>query len=212
MSLLQQHQLRVAAFGAYIADHWKHPKTIDKQAIIQTLLLHDMGNIIKFNLDDLQFYSPAERKRVDYWQHMQQEMKQKFHNDEHEATYTIAKELGVSNRVYYLITYIGQSQLYNAVRTDDWEVKLVSYADLRCGPFGIISVNQRFDDIIERYKGRQHHHSNAEKVNQNREYCLEVEKQLQKQITIDLQSITEEKIKDNMKVLRQYDLKVNTER
>ena len=47
---LQTHQLRVAAVAKTICEHlW--PKLSDMRTIISTCLVHDMGNIIKFDLD-----------------------------------------------------------------------------------------------------------------------------------------------------------------
>lgn len=44
---LQMHMLRVAACSNLIIDNWSGPE-IDKEAIIRVCLLHDMGNIVKY--------------------------------------------------------------------------------------------------------------------------------------------------------------------
>src|SRR5438045_2401455 len=96
--LLQQHQLRAASVGAYIADHWNIKQQIDKDGIIQTLLLHDMGNIIKFDFDDSEL-NPSDEK--EYWKAVQKEFVEKYGHDEHIATNMIAKEIGVTAKVEY---------------------------------------------------------------------------------------------------------------
>ena len=44
---LQMHMLRVAACSNLIIDNW-NGLDIDKQAIIRVCLLHDMGNMVKY--------------------------------------------------------------------------------------------------------------------------------------------------------------------
>ncbi|USN54769.1 MAG: HD domain-containing protein [Candidatus Peribacteria bacterium] len=48
---LQEHMLRVAAVAEQICLH--SSQEIDHATIVTAALLHDMGNIIKFNLDKL---------------------------------------------------------------------------------------------------------------------------------------------------------------
>ena len=49
MPHLQMHQLRVAAVASVICDSIDFD--LDKNLVITTCLLHDMGNVIKFNLN-----------------------------------------------------------------------------------------------------------------------------------------------------------------
>jgi 5'-deoxynucleotidase YfbR-like HD superfamily hydrolase len=42
---------RVAAIGQYIADHLRADVKVDKDLITKVNLLHDMGNIVKFDFD-----------------------------------------------------------------------------------------------------------------------------------------------------------------
>lgn len=44
---LERHMLQVAAVGEYICTHWSGPE-LNSQLILQALLLHDLGNIVKF--------------------------------------------------------------------------------------------------------------------------------------------------------------------
>ncbi len=52
------HLLRVAALGALIADNWTGT-TVNRHTIVCTLLLHDIGNIVKADYDRF----PLLRKR-----------------------------------------------------------------------------------------------------------------------------------------------------
>ena len=49
MPLLAMHQIRVAAVAMMICDSLSVP--IDKDSVIKACLLHDIGNIIKFDLN-----------------------------------------------------------------------------------------------------------------------------------------------------------------
>src|SRR3989344_2472976 len=87
---LQLHQLRVAGVASIICDNFDKP--LDKGSIITTCLLHDMGNILKFNFDIFpeEFYGKQGRA---YWEKVKQEFKEKYGEDEHKATHAIAEEL-----------------------------------------------------------------------------------------------------------------------
>ena len=47
---LQEHMLRAAAVGSILCDNWKGP-AIHKEDVIAVLLIHDLGNIVKMDMD-----------------------------------------------------------------------------------------------------------------------------------------------------------------
>ncbi len=73
--LLQTHMFRVAAVGGLIYQNFTDQNILNKQAIIETLLLHDMGNIIKFKLDnpDNPLYKTI-KDEVQYWRKIQKSL------------------------------------------------------------------------------------------------------------------------------------------
>jgi 5'-deoxynucleotidase YfbR-like HD superfamily hydrolase len=87
MQNLQDHQLRVAAVASIICDSFDF--LINKEKIIKVCLLHDMGNIIKFQLD----YFPELNKPegLEYWQNVQKEFIAKYGPNEHNATMKIMR-------------------------------------------------------------------------------------------------------------------------
>src|SRR5436305_1624080 len=99
MPNLQLHQLRVAAVAKKISDNLV--TQVDKAAVVEACLLHDMGNIIKFNLSKSpQFPSFLEPEGLKYWQAVKDDYLQKYQTeDEHQATLAIAKEIGASAKV-----------------------------------------------------------------------------------------------------------------
>lgn len=181
---LQLHMIRVASVGAFIVDHWKEDK-LDRIAIVQALLLHDTGNIIKFDFKYSHLMG-REEKNIGYWKKVQQEFKEKYGDDEHLATLEIAKEIGLEDKTFELLNAIGSSKLQQALETEDWNKKIVCYSDFRVDPHGIVTVDKRFDEIVSRYKGRQHELGNINETEKRRLFCLELQKQLQTMVNFDL--------------------------
>jgi hypothetical protein len=192
--------LRVAAIGEYICDNWRGK--IDKKSVVSALLLHDTGNLLKFDLTKgVELFDESERN-IEYWLEVKKSMQQKFGTNEHMVTKNIAFELNVGDRVIQLIENMGSSNLVNTVALSDYELKVVTYSDLRVGPFGCLTVKERFADIINRYKDRGHELSNMERTMERMDKCLVLETQLKEQVTMDLQLITTEMMDELAEKLR----------
>ncbi len=148
MPCLQMHQMRTAAVADLICDSML--VNIDRDNIIAACLIHDIGNIIKFNLE----YFPEfnEPEGLEYWQKVKYDFINKYGNDEHEATLKIAKELGVSNRIYQLIACVDPVAVETVSLEEDLGQKICIYADNRVTPHRIVSVEERSLEAKERYK------------------------------------------------------------
>lgn len=122
---------------------------MDTDSVVMAALLHDMGNIIKFDLKMFpEFLKP---EGYDYWKTVQDEYFVKYGKDEHEATYAIAKEIDVSNRVFELILVVGFAKAEDNFCHDDLEKKICAYSDHRVSPFGILSLDERMVEGHKRY-------------------------------------------------------------
>jgi len=196
MPNLVMHQIRVAAVAMQICDSLTI--NIDKESIIKACLLHDMANIIKFNLE----YFPELNKPegIDFWQNVKNDYILKYGNNEHEASLLIARELGVSNRIYDLIYCIDSSSVEMIAKEDDFSKKICMYADNRVTPHGVVSIEERSLEAKERYKN--HPHSFNEEI---RIFFMEnmfsIEKQLFSKINIKPEDINDESIMVNIKKL-----------
>lgn len=146
MSGLQMHQLRVAAVGALLA---RVTLGIHERDVILTCLFHDMGNIIKSQLDV--FPEFLEPEGLAYWQKVKEEYVQKFGDDEHDASVAIARELALPAKVVEMIDTIGFSSISVVAATGSGEMQICEYADMRVGPHGIISLSDRAHDLKKRY-------------------------------------------------------------
>ncbi|MEK7588450.1 MAG: HD domain-containing protein [Patescibacteria group bacterium] len=147
MKTLQLHMLRVAAVASMICDSFDEP--IDKEKIVKVCLLHDMGNIIKFQLD----YFPELNKPegLEYWQNVQKEFIEKYGDNEHDATIQIIRELGVSEDIAELADQNHFHLLCEHAAGDNMFVKIMHYADMRVGPFGVLSYEERMEEAKKRY-------------------------------------------------------------
>ena len=92
--LLQLHLLRVAAVARLIADNWDGP-ALDRQKLDRVLLLHDIGNIVKIDLNapgSLSVHEDLQQYLAD-----QQQYQQRFGQDDHLASREIAREIGLTS-------------------------------------------------------------------------------------------------------------------
>jgi hypothetical protein len=137
-----------------------------------------MGNIIKFNLT----YFPEfnEPLGLEYWQNVQKEFVEKYGLDEHEATQKILKELGISERVIEIDGKMTFGNLCIDKEGNDWELKLLHYADMRVGPFGVLSYEDRMEDARKRYANVPEDEMTREK--DRRELLLACGKDIESQI------------------------------
>jgi hypothetical protein len=93
------------------------------------------------------------------------------------------EELGMENRIISLCESSHGSHLEQILNEDWVEPKICHYADMRVGPFGVMTVNDRFADLMKRYA----HHK--ETIERNFGLTLELEKELQQKVGINLKDI-----------------------
>ncbi len=142
---LQRHMLEVTAVGQFIAEHWKGPG-IDKNLLTQTLLLHDMGNIVKFKKPFLGELA----ENSTYWEDIQQQFIQKYGTNAHDATEAIVRELHVSKAVQETIIQM-RANPDGSTAAVTWEAKIADCADLCVSPEGIVGLEKRLADFMKRY-------------------------------------------------------------
>ena len=173
--LLRLHQIRVAAVATMICDSLKIP--VDKDSIVKACLFHDMGNIIKFNLNDF----PEENGSHDlkYWKQIQVEFIEKYGNDEHSASVKIARELNLPQVIIDLVDSVKPSFVLDGsiINGSDWAKKICNYADQRVTPHGVVSIEERNSEARERYKNHPHAFSE-----ENSHLFLSNIKEIEKQI------------------------------
>ncbi len=202
MPNLQEHQLRVASVAQIICDHLSEP--LDTKNIVSACLLHDMGNIIKSDLN----YFPEfmKEKGIDYWQKVKADYIEKYGTHEHVATLAIAKELGVNETVMTYLEQVGFSKLDKTAADNSFSKKICSYADMRVGPHGIISVAERLADGKKRYEGRPHTMNDKERYDTLVQSLYEIEKQIFKKTNIKPEDINDAAVKNVIEELKSFTL------
>jgi hypothetical protein len=187
MPNLQEHQYRVTGVAALLCDHLQ--VKLDREEILQACLLHDMGNIVKFDL--LYFPEFLEPKGLAYWQGVQNEFIKKYGDNAHHATIKIVKELGISQRVVELIDAISFNQEKQNYEGNDFSKKICAYADMRVLPHGVRSLQERFDDGQKRYAAK---HPQTPFFFAMSAYLKKIETQLFEQMDILPQAINDSTI------------------
>ena len=74
---LAEHMMTVTGIAMYIGKYWRGPK-IDWEKVKKTALLHDLGNIVRFDFDKYPQFLGSEQSRIDYWKKIQAETINKY--------------------------------------------------------------------------------------------------------------------------------------
>ena len=199
---LQEHHLRVAAVAKQICDDLTVP--VDAKTIIEACLLHDMGNIIKFDLDKNPKWLEPEGK--DYWKTVQTEFKKKYGDNEHQASIEIAKELGASQDVLKCIGAIGFNKAVQNSKSNDLEAKLCDYADTRVSPHGVVRILERLTEGQQRYKDRSDKWILPGMWEELSSACYKIEEQVFANSRIKPSDITDESVAPIIEQLKTYEI------
>jgi hypothetical protein len=198
MPTLQEHQFRVAAVSKQICDSFTIP--LNTNGVVNVCLFHDMGNIIKFDLN----YFPdfLQPEGLEYWQKVKDEYVEKYGTDEHEATEKICEEIGLTDAELDYLHAIGFSRIKNVLADSSLEQKICLYSDLRVGPYGILSIEDRLIDGRKRYEYRKDRAMGIEAFEEFANALRDLEKQLFSFLPIkpeDINNMTIESIVSSLK-------------
>jgi len=200
---LQLHLLRAAAVGALICDNWTGPE-MNRDDILSTLLLHDIGNIVKADYEQLVDLFPEEFQNLAYWKTVQVAVRARFGADDNEAALRIAEELGASKRVLELMR--GKQFVMNQETSisDDWELKVCAYSDQRVSPLGVRSLKARLYEAKARCAAIPRASVNNPRFDELVACAVEIENQLSQHVQMPLEEVSEESIKKMIDSLREY--------
>lgn len=191
---LQRHMCRVAAVADQIIKMWNKDEKPDKNLVIQALLLHDIAKIIHFDFVNSTHLLEEEHNNQKYWEKAQDEFTATYGTDEHKAMLMVAAAVGVDQRVLDLLNEFGSTNVEYKVNSNNWHLKICTYSDFRTAPFGIVTVNERFQELAFRHAQSGTLASKLEKLEKDRISCLKLEEQIQKCVTQSLASISDETI------------------
>jgi hypothetical protein len=199
---LQEHMFRVAAVASLICDNFEGE--LPRKDIITACLLHDMGNIIKFRMDVMpQFFEP---EGIGYWQKVQNEYKQKYGDNDHEANVKIIKELNISEKIASLANLNQFSLICEHRNSPDMTIKIVHYSDGRVDPHGIVSYEERMEEARKRYAN--HNDFFVEERRRKLVACgKDIEKQIFAKCKIRPEDITNESVAPIIAGLKNFVIK-----
>ncbi|HVC58359.1 MAG TPA: HD domain-containing protein [Candidatus Acidoferrales bacterium] len=168
---LRMHMFRVAAVGDMICTNWRNTANVVKRdEVVAACLIHDLGNITKMGMENDESIGMLgdEAPNVNHWKDVRQGVINKYGAAPDAATSKMAKEVGIDQRLISLIENGGGGPLLltdSIMRTPDWSLKILSYADCRVTPYGITSARERVNDLSRRYgKGHQDYFGNVAEV------------------------------------------------
>lgn len=200
---LQLHMYRVSAVAWTICDNFD--EELDKINIVAAELLHDMGNIIKFDLK--LFPEFLEPEGYDYWERVQKDYIARYGYDEHEATRIIANEVSTAPRIQELLNSVGSSKTSLIIKSKDKAKWIANYSDYRVYPHGVVSLKRRLEDGRKRYVNNTRLNSvSMKKSIEIEKFSYELEELIQKETSIDLNSITDESVSDIIKQLPNFEI------
>jgi len=135
---LQKHQLRVAAVIQTM---------LDQENVILAGLFHDMANLIKFNfsLPDM-----LEDRDNHYWQQVQTQFISQYGSDVHQATISICQQIGLPTAVIKMIDQAEWDATPQLIGSNQLSTCLLIYADMRVGPHGVLSYQDRILNLANR--------------------------------------------------------------
>jgi hypothetical protein len=139
----------VAHVVRVIRDHW-NGEMLDWEFIIQAALLHDIGNIVKFDFERHPEFLGTEAANVEHWKTVQQNIIIRYGKDDHLASGAMLKELGVSRELTSIIQDKSFSNAIEVAQGNDWNAKILLYADMRVMPHGVTSLEERLADVRNR--------------------------------------------------------------
>ncbi len=203
---LALHMYRVAAVAATVFDARRrvHGAESDtgRDDLISACLLHDMGNIIKFDFTILDAEVTKEGK--DHWEIVRSDMIARYGRDEHHATLAILDELGVSPRVREIVDGIGFSKNEATLRSGDTLLQIAVYADSRVVPSGVNSLDERIRDMYVRYADR--YPERAIETERQVKAIHDIEQELFRDIPLTPADITETSIAAIREELPRFDI------
>ncbi len=197
-SNLQQHMLRVAAVAYSILQGWTG-EPVNKEAIIQTCLFHDIAKPVTFDMQKQRRYVSTEEELQEVAS-LKQWLLETYGSNEHAAAEKIFLEIGVIPKAIQLLQNLEWSYIPKLLLQDDIESLLPIYADMRIGPQGILSLEDRLTDLASR--------ATVEDFDQQEQSGKHLESLVRKQTTTNLDTMSDEDIAAVIeKELSQFEIK-----
>lgn len=148
---LQRHMLLVAQIAGSLISNWTQDFD-NKDDLLLACLLHDLGNLIKSDLDKYPDFLGVPMTEIPTWKAKQRLMIDKYGSDEHKATKKMLEELHCKSEIISLILDKTFANAISIRDGDNWSLKLLLYCDMRVGPHGLLPLEQRVIELMTKSK------------------------------------------------------------
>lgn len=188
------HMTVAAAIGQVISASWLPTATPDHNSpanhqdlIVNYLLIHDLGNIIKFNFaSQLSQQTFVIHSQQFHWQQVQQTYQAKYGFEAEAANLAIAKELAAPPIMLDMCGQHSFTAIDQLIADQDWPMLICLYADLRVAPSGLTSLADRLADLQNRYQNRDQSWTSTSTVNARSALCGKLESLLNTHTQLNL--------------------------
>ena len=203
---LQEHMLRASAVSKIITDNWRGSE-INQKRIITVMLLHDMGNVVKIKVDNSKDLL-INNKDSSFWKNLQRKYIKKYGTDDHIITYNILSELGLNKEYLWLV--INKIFINNEMiaASKNFELKICAYSDQVSGPTGILLLQERFDELRERYGNNPLASINHPRIEYLISSAFKIENQIDNKTSVELKKITNKQLNKEFEELKDYIISV----
>jgi len=159
---LREHMLRVGAVAKTICDN--KDGTLDSEDIISAALLHDLGNILKFQFDREDMVELMQPEGAEYWQKKQAEVELEYGSEEDVATVMMLQKINVSPETIKVIDSAHLSELDKIVANNNLSGQVMLYCDMRVGPGAVMTLTERMQDMRDRYVTHRFTHEEMDEM------------------------------------------------
>lgn len=154
--------------------------TVDVDLLVASALVHDLGNIAKIDFNSslaIKMYSEEERI---FWNNRKKIVLEFYGNTDHKATKAMLEEINCSKKIIDLLEFSSWENIIEVSKKDNWNAKILSYADYRVAPFGIVSLSERLKDLKKRYeKTNKESNLSSKDIQNHKKAYFFIEKQLE---------------------------------
>lgn len=218
---LKLHSYRVAGIALELNETLKIGNT-EFYNLLTACLLHDLGNIVKFDFSiDQSLYCP---EGVSYYKKAKDDFVAKYSIDDKNCTLLIIEEIFSEFRkpnLYFngrkfpisydhVVSLIKKTSFKNAkniYESDDLLMQILLYSDMRVDINGVSSLEQRVNNGLIRYLLRKPNKLDALKFNEARCNLVFIEDRLSELSGIYLKEISEDTVSRNFKLFDSIELK-----
>jgi len=195
-SNLIMHLYRTAAITEMIADNWIGER-LDKDILVATMLIHDLGNIVKIELDTqegVSYFTEEDKLNLNNFKETQKEIIERYGPNDNVVNVKIAQELGANQRILFLINHSFKDNEETRDSKDIY-LKIREYADQRTDIDGILSIKERLQKAKNRYLLKKNKQFAIDpKFDLWVECAIDIENQIFQYCTIKPEDINDESI------------------